>query len=249
MKPCYNSFGSIPWVRNREMEGAMRIQPKRVRAVIFDYDGPLSNSFNHGLRMLATLARKRGLAFTPRIAKRLIRTWGLKGNELIAKAFGISLDEGTVLYREWSEAEKLTPCGLVPMARETLQDLRERGLVNTILTSRPSWALAHSIDAEGIKEHFAHIVTTCDTEFHKPHPRSFDCTMELLGRRGVREDECVFIGDTFVDIDAGRARGVTTFIVRTGPYAFFDHKDFDPDHMIPSVGHLVPRLRDLNYSL
>jgi len=227
----------------------MRLRLKRVRATVWDYDGPLAHSFYHGLRVLARLARKRGLAFTPRTVKRLVRKWGLKGDELIAHAFGIPLDEGAALYREWSDAEKASPCGLVPGARETLQDLRERGVVHTILTSRPKWALEHSIRSEGILEQFAHIVTTCDSEFHKPDPRSFDCTMELLGKLigGFDPDDCIFVGDTFVDIEAGRARGITTFIVRTGPYAFFDHEDFDPQYMLSSVADLVPRLRQLGY--
>lgn len=225
----------------------MRIQPKRVRAVIWDYDGPLKNSLPHGLRTLARIARRRGLPFNARTLKRLVRNWGLKGNELLAKAFEVPVEVGGAMYREWSEAEKGQPCALVHMARETLQDLRERGVVNTILTSRPSWALGHAIEADGIRQHFVHIGTTCDSKHHKPHRKAFDSTMDLLDSRGIGEEQCIFIGDTFVDIEAGRARGVTTFIVRTGPYAFFDHEDFDPAYMLPSVADLVPRLKLLGY--
>lgn len=223
----------------------MSVSALPVRAVIWDFDGPIINSLPDGLRVVEAIAAKRNLPFTPEVRARLLRRWGLKGSELIAECFGIPLAAGEVFYREWSEHEENKSPRLVNGVRRTLQTFKDMGVVNTILTSRPSWSLEPSINLKRLKSSFDRIVTTCDTPHHKPHPRAFDCTLAMLDERGISQEECVFIGDTFVDIDAGRSRGIRTFIVKTGPYAFFDPEGFAPDHLLPSAAHLPARLKQL----
>lgn len=216
-----------------------------VRAVIWDFDGPIVDSLTPGLRIVEAIAARRNLPFTEEIKLSLVRKWGLKGSDLIRECFGIPQAASEIFYREWSDHPDNTRSFVNVGVRRTLQTFKEAGIVNSILTSRPSWSLEPALKVKRLRPLFDRIVTTCDTRHHKPDPLAFACTLQFLAERGITRDECVFIGDTYVDIAAGRDGLIRTFIVRTGPYAFFEPEDFDPAHILPSAAHLPERLKHL----
>lgn len=228
----------------------MRATKPKVRGVVFDYDGPCCNSLPTGLVHIREIALSQGLPFTETHVDHLLRNWGLKGDEILAGCFSISREEGLAFYKAWSEREKGDQPGLVSGVREAFNDLKDRGVLKTLLTSRPSWALDHSIDYHQVREYFTHIVTTCESEFHKPDPRAFDCTVRMFDERNITPAELIFVGDTFIDWNAGVARGLTTFIVRSGPFGRFEPSEWNleipPEHIIESTAVLPQRLKELD---
>ena len=237
----------------------MVIRPKRPRLVVWDWDGPVCDSMPHSKMVLTLLCKERGIPFTEETWQQFVSHWGLKGADLITTVLGLSHEAATLMYKEWSDQEKINPCYLVPGVDRTLQDLRERGIKNSILTSRPGSALELSINNLGVRNQFAHISTTCTTAYHKPDKRAFDETFaffntglgdsEATAKERIDESDTIFIGDTMIDIAAGKARGITTFIVRTGPYEFKDPPDFDPRFLLSSAVDLVPKLYELGYPM
>lgn len=228
----------------------MRTTNQGVRGVVFDYDGPCCDSMPTGLIHIREIALSQGLPFTERHVEYLIRNWGLRGDAVLAGCFDLSPDEALSFYRAWSEREKGEQPQLISGARETFNELRAQGVVKTILTSRPSWALDHSIDHHRVREYFTHIATTCGSEFHKPDPRAFNCTIDMFAERNIGAQEIVFVGDTFIDWNAGQARGITTFVVRSGPFGHFSPSEWNleipPEHIIESTADLPARLKELD---
>ena len=237
-------------MRNSTPRSAHR-KERKILARIHDFDGPYVNTLPTGLAIVKDLARAHDLHFDEEVERNLRRLWGLKGADLLEQSFGVDHTLAAQIYREWTDHKDNQSTPIVPGVPEELERFRERGGVNTILTSRPKWGLMPTLEHFGHTHLFDHIVTTCDAEYHKPDPRAFDCTMDMLAARGISPEQTVFIGDTFIDIQAGQARGVLTLIVRTGPYEFADPDekyDFDPDHIIPSAAHVTERLKELGYS-
>lgn len=228
----------------------MRLRPM-VRAVSSDFDGPIAETLLTGLASIRVIAGRWGLPYNQEIEDLLVFLWGLKGHELIAKAFGITLEEGRRFYLDWIEYEKADHPPLIAGAHDALRSLRARGLSVSVLTSRPSFGIEHMFAHHELDEHFMHVGTTCGMPFHKPDRRAFDCTVEAYRKLGIDESSYVYVGDTYVDWEAGEAREVPTFIVRTGPMGRYTPDvwglDIPDAHLIDSIVDLEPRLLELGF--
>ena len=69
------------------------------------------------------------------------------------------------------------------------------------------------MDALGLKQHAACIVSGDTTENRKPHPEPMHHACELAGSKA---DECIYIGDAHRDIAAGNNAGMKTLIALFG---------------------------------
>lgn len=225
--------------------------PPPVRAVIHDCDGPICNSYDKGIQMVRdALAPSINITFTDEILDALAREWGRKGCELLSVSLGIPHETGKELYDRWIALEKHDQPEMVEGSHETLLHLRDLRLVQLVLTSRPHRSLLPWMRHVGIdKGIFRHVATTCGRKYHKPDPRAFVGSLRVLRKEGIHPDETIFVGDTWADWKAGTERGITTFLVRTGPFGRFEPDAWGlsvpPEQMIDSLAHLPGRLREL----
>ncbi|MEK7512997.1 MAG: HAD family hydrolase [Patescibacteria group bacterium] len=188
-----------------------------IRAVVFDLDGPIYDSFGRGLANLEKILSSNGVPFPDEKRTLLLRLWGKNGRQLLVDVFSFSESEADRMYEEWFALEK-EPHPLVPGAREVLTSNVSKGIVNTILTSRRRRDLDHILSAHGIAEQFEFAQAFDDDAYAKPDPRAFSRTLHFLAScGGIDKHEIVFIGDTFSDARFGREAGIETLIVRTGP--------------------------------
>jgi len=191
-----------------------------VRAVIFDFDGPINDSFREGLRRIKILCAVHEVPFARKERMKLTELWGLPGLELLEKGLGINRKLAETMYPEWERMDLNLPVPLVPAAKEVLLWLRKNGFVSTLLTTRNKENIREIFERLDLTHEFGVISTRQDTPNHrKPDPRAFRYTLEELKERfKITKDECVFIGDTPVDIVAGEKAGIETLVVQSGPY-------------------------------
>jgi len=192
-----------------------------IKAVIFDLDGTILDSldafwgaFNAGVATfkLRPATKERLFALMNRGAG-LAEILGDIYPALTAEP--VSLIEAIMVeirkeYRARSEYE----VGLTSGAWEMFGQLRSRGLKIGVVTSRtvPSerqWRELINLQVV----HFIDVMVTGAKARRKPAP---DTIVECLKRLEVLPDECIFVGDSQVDIMAGRAAGVRTVAVATG---------------------------------
>lgn len=197
-----------------------------IRAVIFDLDGPILDSFREGLRRIKTICAVYDIPFRREHQKELTRLWGLPGVELLVGGLGVSrrFAEET-LYPAWERLDLKQPVPLVLRSREVLFWLRRNKIACTVLTSRHREHVMEMFDRLDLVRDFPIISTkhdSCDEtgkSFQKPDPRVFRPTLEALEEKfQIAKEQCVFVGDTPADVDAGRAVGIETLLVQTGPY-------------------------------
>lgn len=220
--------------------------------VLLDWDGTIIDTTEPGIDLIEILARERGLHFTEETREILNRTWGAPGYLLLSGAFGFSEEEGHAFYDDWCALEARVQleegkCLLYPGAEATLQNFRVLEKLLGLNTSRPEKAIGAVTHRLNVQQYFDHIAFKGSCAYHKPDPRSFSPLLDHFGAKGLSKENCIWVGDTPADVEAGLAAEITTFAVRTGRFRYENPEKLHPDFVIDSLGDLIPRMRDLGW--
>jgi len=213
----------------------------KIRAVIFDFDGPVNDSFREGLRRIEVLASTNQIQFNRDKRQKLIKLWEKPGVDLLQGGLEIERELAEKVYPQWEIWDLVDPIPLVPGARESLRWNRKQKILNTLLTSRNQKNILDIFDKLDLMEEFTIIQTRQDSLFRKPDPRVFTPTLaRLWAEFGISREECVFIGDTPEDILCGVQAQIETVVVTTGPY-WLEHilqYPVKPQNIMPSIDYL-----------
>jgi phosphoglycolate phosphatase-like HAD superfamily hydrolase len=140
------------------------------------------------------------------------------------------------IVKEWGEDRE--PISLVPGGFETLMKLF-CDFYLSILTSR-GWESTH-FHIHNYRHLFRFVITSQDTEFHKPDPRSMHPIIKNYKLLGVPQENIVYVGDN-VDADWKLAHSLEMkfYAVTTG---INSRKDFlaaglSSDHVLNSITDL-----------
>ena len=152
-----------------------------------------------------------------------------------------------VYHRRWPEwIERYgTEIRPLPGACETVEALHHRGLLLALITS--SSGPLPFLDRWGIRKYFAAIVARDDVAEIKPHPEPL---VSGLARLRLSPPEALNIGDSPLDVRAGRAVGLRTIGVLTGAGTAEQLRAEGAVAVLPSLAHLPDfldgRLSDRN---
>lgn len=135
----------------------------------------------------------------------------------------------------------ISKCKLFPKTKETLQILSQHfqlALITLRYVAREQvldelWHL-------GIKKYFNVVVTALDVEKPKPFPDALNAAATKLH---TTISECAIVGDSVVDIQAGKAAGAKTIAVLTGLFNRQELAEQKPDLIIKDVSILVEHLQ------
>lgn len=118
---------------------------------------------------------------------------------------------------------------------ETLVDLKNQGIKLAAVSSRGQ-TLEQTLELAGIKLLFDSIISPDVVTEVKPSPIPLYKALEQLG---VNPVDAVMIGDTDVDILAGKAAGTKTIGVSYGWHAD-QMESYEPDYIIDDIADVVP---------
>jgi HAD superfamily hydrolase (TIGR01509 family) len=210
----------------------------QVKGIIFDVDGTLANSvsffYEVALEILA-------LAGAPSVSRERVYELMRHGDAApLEKLFPPDYpDPATALKRivddrmhEWMRRYH-DETEAIPGSVELLHDLYARGLRLGIATS--SGRALPFLDRWGVRRLFSGIVGREDVQSRKPHPEP---VLKCLGHLRLDPHEVIYIGDSPIDIRAGKAAGSYTVGVLTGtsPHEVLHLED--PDHILETVVQL-----------
>jgi phosphoglycolate phosphatase-like HAD superfamily hydrolase len=197
----------------------MSLDVARIRALCFDVDGTLSDTDDIFVEIIAaSLAPWR--AFWPRLdthraARRLVMLAEAPGNALLSLPDWMGLDKQMTALINFG-VHVLPPkqhhFRLVPGVQEMLSQLAKCYPLSVVST-RDDRSTRYFLDHYGLSPFFTAIITALTAEHTKPYP---DPILLAAERMGVPPEACLMVGDTTVDIRAGKAAGAQTVGVLCG---------------------------------
>ena len=208
------------------------------QAVIFDMDGVIVDSVRFYYDQLAEMYSAAGM---PVAHEELCRAVGasykdFQGNLARWFAMGgvdLSVEEAEARYDAWAEEHPADYAELLnPGVRETVAELRRRGVRVALASSSPMGNITHVLDVCGLTGAFEYVIS--GEQFHesKPNPEIYLHTLDLLG---LPASVCCCVEDSVPGITAGKGAGLTVIAKREDRFGFSqDAADFIVDS-IPDV--------------
>ncbi len=217
--------------------------PQRVRAICFDIDGTLSDTDDLAVQRLARLLRPwgwlRGDADAPRrLARRLVMASETPLNQLYETTDRLGLD--APLFRLMRALHGLLPSRpqqflLIPGVAAMLETLAARYPL-AVVSARPRASTLAFLEHFGLTRYFGACIATAETcERTKPDPAPLRWAARCLN---VPPEACLMVGDTTVDIRAGRAAGAQTVGVLCGFGEEDELRRAGADLILPSTADL-----------
>ncbi len=181
-----------------------------IRAVIFDVDGVLIDSFAANLKFYQDLVRYAG--YPPPTREEFGNFFHLTLRDAVRAMTGLT-DEEEIQKVCMAGRKRVVPYPISLLKypdgmREVIQGL-SRGYLLGIATSRGRVAVYEAPELAKLAPYFRVVVAYEDTESHKPDPAPLLFAAEKLG---VKPEECVYVGDVKNDILAARAAGMKVIV-------------------------------------
>ena len=206
----------------------------RYDLIIFDFDGTLADTGPAICACFAeavagTAAERSAETFRPWLGHPLVRVHEMLRTEV--PTFGQGLRKFTRRYKRAYARLAPTAINVFPGVRDYLPTQR---LPMAIASTKPSDTLRAQALLLGIAGHFDHIQGT-DGFPHKPDPAILYRVWDVLP---AAPERTVFVGDSTMDIEAGKAAGVTTIGVTHGAHDRQRLSHAGADHIIDHLSQL-----------
>ncbi len=130
-----------------------------------------------------------------------------------------------------ARGHKLTT--IYPGVEQTLAAL---GGLKSIATTKGTPATVAILEQFGLRQYFDHVQGT-DGFPCKPAP---DVILRAVTALGASPEDCLMVGDSAADMEAGKAAGVKTCAVRYGYGRRAEMEGFQPDFWVNSLLELLP---------
>jgi phosphoglycolate phosphatase len=212
----------------------------RYRAVIFDLDGTLVDSYAALTEAVNHARALHGLSHIETARIRELVGHGLE--KLLQRAFDVTDIPASV--REAFEARYDAICceqsrvldDVVP----TLAELSHLGVEMAVCTNKPTFFSKKILDSFDLSAHFRAIVGPDLAGARKPDPRH---VLRTLGETGCSAREALMVGDMPIDVEAARNSGMDVAVVPTGTSSSEELRQARPDHMLSRFSELLKVVR------
>jgi len=187
----------------------------RIKALCFDVDGTLSDTDDLYAQKIVDILPRFLFADPMHTARRIVMWVEAPGNALLGFADTVGIDDKMVAFIDWMNRHRqhtLKKFLLVPGVDEMLAYIQ--GLYPmAIVSARDEKSTMRFLTQFDLTKYFDVIVTGLSTPHTKPYP---DPILLAAQKMGVSPSECLMIGDTTVDMRAGKAAGTQTLGVLCG---------------------------------
>jgi HAD superfamily hydrolase (TIGR01509 family) len=215
----------------------------KVKAALFDLDGTLVDSIDAYYRIVEIALNKLGL---PQVSRKLIAAAavGDRFNWNLVMADVPEQSHKETVQKAWQIIEQIYPDEFLkkvrpfPFVGDLLNTIHVKGIRIGVVTSTPEKNIDEKgqiLDQAGVSALIEQVVHSGDVERKKPFP---DPLLLCCRRMGLDPDQCVYVGDMGIDIEAGRAAGMKTAGVLTGFMTRSELAGFHPDLILPSAADL-----------
>jgi pyrophosphatase PpaX len=207
-----------------------------IKGVVFDFDGTIVDSMKLVFDVLNEALEKRSL---PSVEVELLgRMAGLPLIDIIGAKAKISESAAKEVEKDVFKAYTSfcrSSCQLLPHVESTLKVLKSKRIKLGLLTTTPTKPLKEVAEKFSLEDYFDIMMAKEDAKT-KPNPEGLE---RIIKKFGIKKDECIFVGDSPIDVLTGKAAGVKTFAVTTGIATVEQLKAVKPDGIIPNLEKLL----------
>ncbi len=182
-----------------------------IKAVVFDFDDTLVNTFETKALALQKTARD---FYDFELSLETIKThWGKPYHEMLLLLFEEVTDDLDDVLKNFEKIRHSFPSQLFDNVRETIRLLKEK-VVLGIVTSTSKPLIISDLELIDLSpDNFFYIQTFEETSVHKPDPQVFEPIFQKLAEKGIDKNEIVYVGDALTDFFAARDAGLTFYAV------------------------------------
>src|SRR5215207_6809461 len=198
----------------------MLLDIPRIKALCFDVDGTLSDTDDLYANSFSRFLPRFLFRDPAHTARRLVMWVEAPGNALLGMADTLGVDAKMVALIDWMSRHRQLPTKrylLVPGVDVLLERLKGRYPMS-IISAREEKSTLRFLNQFDLLKYFDVVVTGLSTIHTKPYPHPIIFAAQKMG---VKPEECLMIGDTTVDMRAGKAADAQTVGVLCG----FGEKD------------------------
>ncbi|MFZ5855902.1 MAG: HAD family hydrolase [Chloroflexota bacterium] len=193
----------------------MSLDVSKIRALCFDVDGTLSDTDDLYAQKVARFLPRSLFRDPERTARRLVMWIESPGNALMGIPDRFGLDDELAALVNWMYRHRKKHWKqylLVPGVDAMLASLHGR-FPMAVVSARDEGGTRAFLDHFNLTRYFDVVVTALTAEHTKPYP---DPILYAAQKMGVAPASCLMIGDTTVDMRAGRSAGAQTLGVLCG---------------------------------
>lgn len=216
----------------------MPLDIPRIKALCFDVDGTLSDTDDYYANKIAAFLPPFLFRDPVHTARRLVMWIESPGNALLGFADRIGIDDEMVALIDWLNRHRKSPLKkylIIPGVEEMFKLMQGRYPM-AVVSARDEKSTMRFLTQFDLCNYFEVIVTGLSAPHTKPYP---DPIFLAAQRMGVQPHECVMIGDTTVDMRAGKAAGAQTIGVLCGFGEEPELRQLGADLILKSTGDLT----------
>jgi len=217
-----------------------RYSPKPCRLFLFDLDGTLIDSKSDIAASVNRVLMR--LELSPLPVPRVVEFVGNGVRKLLERTLREIyrrtpdedlLQKGLELFRKDYAEHMLDSTRLYPGAEQALESLSWAD--KAVVSNKPERYSRPILEGLGVSDLFFTILGEETAGAYKPDPAQLQTAMRLCG---ASPRDTVMVGDSAVDIEAGRAAGATTCAVTYGFHTRDELQQYSPDLIIDDLREL-----------
>ncbi len=193
----------------------MSLNTKQIKALCFDVDGTLSDTDDLYVQKIKRFFPRFLFKNPDHAARRFIMWIEAPGNALLGLADTLGLDDEMIAIINWlslHQKHSSKQFMLVPGVDDMLKQLHGRYPMS-VVSARDARGTMAFLEQYDLVKYFDVVVTGLSAPHTKPYP---DPILFAAQKMNVAPENCLMIGDTTVDIRAGRSAGAQTIGVLCG---------------------------------
>ena len=210
-----------------------------IKLVIFDFDGTLADTKENIILTFQMTMKELGVEIKSR--QECAATIGLTLEDAFKVLYPGMAAEKYILLRDtyrriFKENRKILVPGLFPEVMETLKELRRRGYLMSIASSRLSPSLHSFLEDMKIAHLFEYAVGGDNVEHPKPAP---DAVLQILRHYNLSAEEAFVVGDMPFDINMATNAGVKSCGVTWGNADAAQLRESGANYVIDKMSQLL----------
>lgn len=210
-----------------------------IRALLFDFDGTLADSFP---AITASTNHVRAHFGLSELSEATVREYvGLGLVNLVQRLVpGVDPAEAIAVYRPHYDTAMLSGTRLFDGVTETLTALHSQGRKLAVCSNKGVQFTKRLVTGLGLAEYFPVVLGPEDVAAPKPDPAML---LEALARLEVSKDEAIYVGDMAIDVHTARAAGMPAWIMPGGAHGDQSAESAKPDRLLRDFKEILELIK------